>query len=187
MPPLPRIPPRAPPNTPPYNIQRPTPITPDHQRNDKIRRTFPTCPPGTPDTHTLFITNNNCPYQAITTNRYAYPCQPHTTISSPNMPTTFNHLCPHPPPTTNNAHFKTTITPNTVLDKWIYLSTYRSIHQAIVSNESSGAIAGGCEEKIYASKTNNVHFKTTIAPNALLVLEQATKNKNTILIGLRRF
>ena len=45
------------------------------------------------------------------------------------------------------------------------MSAYRFIHQAKVSNESSGTIDGGCEEKIYASKTNNVHCETTIVPN----------------------
>jgi|GEM_PF-4997116 len=73
---------------------------------------------------------------------------------------------------------KTTIAPNVLLDKWIYISTYGSIHQAMVSNETSGAISCGCEERTNESKTNNVHFKTTIAPNALLDLKHPTTNKN---------
>ncbi len=54
------------------------------------------------------------------------------------------------------------------LDKWIFISTYGSIHQAKVSNESSGTIDGGCEERFYVSKTNNVRCESTIAPNVLL-------------------
>ena len=62
------------------------------------------------------------------------------------------------------------------LDKWIWLSIYGSNHQAKVSNDPSGTIAGGCEEKIYVSKTNNVHCETTIAPKKTLGPQKQTMN-----------